>query len=402
MAIQLRHGNASVWVAQNTLLAIAEVGVEDDTGLHKMGDGVTRWNLLPYGGLQGPRGVTGLDNSLMYFGDGLDGDLNMSSGTLTLVRDMYYHDLTLSDTARIVTAGHNIFVSNILDITIAGAGAIRWIGNNGSAGAAVTTGGVIGAALTTAILGGSTAGLVGGAGGITVGVQGAAGVATSPGNGGAGGAGGVGGLGLGGNGGVIRAGTTPTSSIRMARLVFNHLRGAAIILGGTGGSAGSGGGGDGAVAGSGGGGGGSGGGYGAIYAHSILRGSSTAVGAIMFDGGNGGNGGSPTLTNRGAGSGAGGGGGGAVYIVYRELTGSTATEAITASGGAGGLGGTAISGTATGGQGGGRGAGGRVTLINTTTGAISETYGVAGVNGSAATGLIGGDGAPQVVFGVDL
>lgn len=402
MAIQIRHGNASVWTAADTLLAVAEMGIELDTGLHKIGDGVTRWNLLPYGGLQGPQGVTGLDNSIMYFGDGLDGDLNMSSGTLTLVRDMYYHNLTLSDTAKITLAGYNLFISGVLDITAAGVGAIRWIGNNGNNGAAVTTGGTIGAALATAVLGGSTAGLVGGAGGITVGVQGGAAAAASPGNGGAGGSGGVGGLGLGGAGGVIRTGTAPTNAIRLARLVFNHLRGAAIILGGTGGAGGSGGGGDGVTAGSGGGGGGSGGGYCAIYANNILRGPSTAIGAIMLNGGNGGNGGSPTVTNRGAGSGAGGGGGGAVYIVYRELTGSTATEAITASGGSGGNGGTAISGTAAGGQGGGSGAGGRVTLIDTTTGAISETYGEAGVNGTVASGLTGGAGAHQVNFGVNL
>lgn len=402
MAIQLRHGIASLWVTNNTLLAVAEVGVEEDTGLFKIGNGVTPWNSLPYGGLRGEQGLTGFDNSLLYFGDGMDGELNMSSGTLTLARDMYYTNATISGTAKIVLSGYNLFVSGKLFITEAAYGAIRWNGNAGGNGAAATTGGVIGAALASAALGGSGAGVVGGAGAAAAGVQGVAGASANPGGGGAGGAGGTGGLGLGGAGGAVRAGAVPTNVTRMARLVFNHLRGAALVLGGTGGSAGSGGGGDGTTAGSGGGGSGSGGGYGCIYANTIVRGSLTAVGAIAFDGGPGGNGGSPTATNRGAGSGAGGGGGGCAYIVFRSLEGSVATNAITCSGGAGGQGGTALSGTATGGSGGGNGSGGRITTIDTTTGAIVETVGPAGSAGSAATGLIGGAGAPQVIFGVDL
>lgn len=35
------------------------MAIESDTNLFKIGDGVTRWNLLPYGGLQGPTGSTG-------------------------------------------------------------------------------------------------------------------------------------------------------------------------------------------------------------------------------------------------------------------------------------------------------------------------------------------------------
>ena len=46
--IQLRRGTAAEWVTRNTLLLPGEVGYETDTGRQKIGDGVTRWNQLPY------------------------------------------------------------------------------------------------------------------------------------------------------------------------------------------------------------------------------------------------------------------------------------------------------------------------------------------------------------------
>ena len=46
--IQLRGGTASQWTAANPILANREPGVETNTGLMKIGDGVTAWNALPY------------------------------------------------------------------------------------------------------------------------------------------------------------------------------------------------------------------------------------------------------------------------------------------------------------------------------------------------------------------
>ena len=57
--LQLRHGSASEWTTGNPILAIAEVGVETDTQKFKIGDGVTAWNNLAYGGFIGPPGPTG-------------------------------------------------------------------------------------------------------------------------------------------------------------------------------------------------------------------------------------------------------------------------------------------------------------------------------------------------------
>jgi hypothetical protein len=46
--LQLRRGTASEWVSANPILAAGEIGVETDTQRHKIGNGSTTWNALPY------------------------------------------------------------------------------------------------------------------------------------------------------------------------------------------------------------------------------------------------------------------------------------------------------------------------------------------------------------------
>ena len=57
--LQFRRGTALEWTTDNPTLAAGEMGLEIDTSLFKIGDGVTEWILLPYGGLIGPTGATG-------------------------------------------------------------------------------------------------------------------------------------------------------------------------------------------------------------------------------------------------------------------------------------------------------------------------------------------------------
>ena len=57
--IQFRRGTALQWQTTNPRLAIAEMGIETDTQLFKIGDGSNNWIALPYGGLKGPTGYTG-------------------------------------------------------------------------------------------------------------------------------------------------------------------------------------------------------------------------------------------------------------------------------------------------------------------------------------------------------
>ena len=49
--LQLRRGTASQWTFANPVLANGELGLETDTRLYKIGDGVTYWNSLAYGSI---------------------------------------------------------------------------------------------------------------------------------------------------------------------------------------------------------------------------------------------------------------------------------------------------------------------------------------------------------------
>lgn len=58
--IQFRRDTSVSWTFANPILASGEMGIELDTKQFKIGDGTTRWSLLPYGGIQGPAGPAGL------------------------------------------------------------------------------------------------------------------------------------------------------------------------------------------------------------------------------------------------------------------------------------------------------------------------------------------------------
>lgn len=57
--IQLRRGTAASWTTANPILADGEIGIESDTKLFKVGNGLTVWSSLPYGGVQGTAGTNG-------------------------------------------------------------------------------------------------------------------------------------------------------------------------------------------------------------------------------------------------------------------------------------------------------------------------------------------------------
>ena len=57
--LQFRRDSSINWSATNPLLASGEMGIELDTYTFKIGDGIRRWNDLPYGGLQGRSGPAG-------------------------------------------------------------------------------------------------------------------------------------------------------------------------------------------------------------------------------------------------------------------------------------------------------------------------------------------------------
>ena len=328
-----------------------------------------------------------------FYGDGSDGNVTIS-GTVNLVRDMYYSNLTVSGASNVIgTSSYRIFVAGTLDITGAILNSIQRNGATGNS-ASGATGGAGNSAIAAATVGGGANGGSGATGTTGTGAAGSASAATATTLGGTGGSSGSG-------GGLATVGTAgvasgAASANRMAFIDANILRGAALYTGGGGGSGGSAGTGNGVSAGGGGGGGGSAGGIVGIFANIIKRDGTTAVNAISVVGGGGAGAGGNAVAG-GGGGGGGGGAGGCIYIVYNSLQGSTGTNILRASGGTGGNGGTGTAGYF-GGTGGSGGSGGRIILINASTGVVTETDGTGTAGSAAATptttaGTAGGAGA---------
>jgi hypothetical protein len=57
--LQFRRGTSTEWSNANTFLADGELAIETDTRSFKIGNGMTGWNSLSYGGLLGPQGWQG-------------------------------------------------------------------------------------------------------------------------------------------------------------------------------------------------------------------------------------------------------------------------------------------------------------------------------------------------------
>lgn len=62
--IQFRRGTSTEWTTVNPILALAEMGIETDTDLFKIGNGVDNWADLDYGGIQGFTGSVGFAGSV--------------------------------------------------------------------------------------------------------------------------------------------------------------------------------------------------------------------------------------------------------------------------------------------------------------------------------------------------
>jgi hypothetical protein len=333
-----------------------------------------------------------------FFGGGNDGNVTISSGTTTLLRDMYYNNLTLSGTGKINPSGFRIYVAGTLDITNASAGAIFVNGGTGATGGSGGPAGPVGggasgtrAYTATGTLGVATGTGTGGTGNLSNGGVGNGANANSASNGGNGGTGGTGGNGSVGTGGGSN-GINSLAPLLILRPETNMLVGTTLLNGGVNAAGGGGGGGDNsATYGGGGGGGGAGGEIIWLSANVINRAGTTATSAINAAGGTGGLGG-PGATNTGGGGGGCGGGGGWIYLMYGSLSGTTATGCLDISGGAGGNGGTAGTG-GLGGNGGGSGFSGRCTVINLNSNVVTETIPATGVSGSAHSGVTGGTGA---------
>jgi hypothetical protein len=346
----------------------------------------------------------------MWFGDGSDGNVTISSGTTTMTRDMYYNNLTISGTGSLNSGQFRIFVAGTLDISAAPANAIVSTTPNNGANASGSTGGAAGAAIAVGnrTIGPGLAGSAG-ANGVTTGGASSAVINLLTFMGGQ--PGGGGNSEKGGNAGGNTGGTQAANVLgslndpRYATPFPYSIMGAnyGSSNGGAGGASGAG---DGTNAGGGGGGGGCGAIGIFISANTINRSSSTGTNAINSPAGNGGNGAqSPGGTNRSGGMGGCGGGGSLIYIIYKTLSGTTKTGLITANGGNGGNGGAGL-GVATGGYGGAAGKAGVIILVqlggtvSVATG--SRTVSPVALAGGANTLVTGGTGTTGETLSVTL
>ena len=55
--IRIRHDDSAGWAAEDPILSLAEEGIDSDTGVIKVGDGVTAWSALPVASIVGEFGT---------------------------------------------------------------------------------------------------------------------------------------------------------------------------------------------------------------------------------------------------------------------------------------------------------------------------------------------------------
>lgn len=246
------------------------------------------------------------------FGDGSDGDVTITGGTTTLIRDMYYNNLTVSSTGLLATDGFRIYVKG----TVSGSGTIyaptgtAGSGVTGGAangtGALKTTAGVNGAAAVAGVGGGAGSAGTGGSLGSDGTLGGAGGQATNP----------------GGSPGAVGTIVTNSSKLVSCDGIINIIAftktGTIIIQRSCGGSGGGQGGGTGVTP-TGGAGGGSGASGGIIWLAANTWSGTFVLQALGGAGGDGGNGTSGGGAAGGGGGGA-GGNGGLSMVIYGTKT----------------------------------------------------------------------------------
>lgn len=102
--IQFRRGTAAEWTAANPILADGEMAIETNTSLFKLGNGIARWNVLNYGGLQGSPGVSDSVANVLY--------VSKSGNDINSGNSLVGSKLTIKSALAIATYGTTIFVKS--------------------------------------------------------------------------------------------------------------------------------------------------------------------------------------------------------------------------------------------------------------------------------------------------
>jgi hypothetical protein len=279
----------------------------------KTGAAQTAWAAVPISAVSSGGGLTG---------DGSDGDVVLGAGTTTLVRDMFYNNLTVPAGSTLQVDGYRVFVRGTLTLE----GEITRTGLAGASVGGPPAAGGAGVSSVNRPLGGTSGG---GAGNSGAGSAGTNTASTAPGYTASGGAGGAGTNAAGAGGTATPVPAPGSGGLRMAVwAIMGRASGTSSQVGGGPGGGGGGGTFGGPGVGAIGGGGGAAGGY-LVVAAGII----TGAGSITANGGAGGAG-----HGDGAGAtaaGGGGGGGGGIAVVY---SGNNVFPTVTANGGAAGAG----------------------------------------------------------------
>lgn len=104
--IQFRNDTAANWASANPILAIGEMGIELDTDQFKIGNGVSNWNSLPYGGLQGDAGQFTISSSNPPSGAQTgDAWFNSETGQIYIYYDGYWTESASSNVGPVGPTG---------------------------------------------------------------------------------------------------------------------------------------------------------------------------------------------------------------------------------------------------------------------------------------------------------
>jgi hypothetical protein len=114
---QFRRDLAANWTANNPLLLSGEFGLETDTKQFKIGDGVTYWTSLAYGGLVGPSGTTSGGNPAVQ----VVANSNQSLNGLPTI-----DGIALGNSARVLLVAQNTTSQNGI-WTTAASGSGSWV-----------------------------------------------------------------------------------------------------------------------------------------------------------------------------------------------------------------------------------------------------------------------------------
>jgi hypothetical protein len=110
--IQFRRGTAQEWSSVNPILAEAEMGIETDTSLFKIGNGFDPWNDLPYGGLRGFSGSAGVTGSVGNIAVENVLYVSKSGSDLNDGRSLNSSKLTIKSAVAAAKLGTTIFVKS--------------------------------------------------------------------------------------------------------------------------------------------------------------------------------------------------------------------------------------------------------------------------------------------------